>query len=92
MTSFMNISMYLRAHTPAVAIFIFVLLIAFVIILTPTVTVAKVRTATWLVAQVPWMALRTLSGGIEAIIEGTGWIIGRAIGRFGNGFEHGYKL
>ena len=38
-----------------------------------------------------WSLVISISNWMEMSIEGTGWIIGRAVGRFGRGLERGYR-
>ena len=39
-----------------------------------------------------WTMLVVVSDTVEVGIEGLGWIIGRAVGRFGRGFQRGYRM
>jgi hypothetical protein len=48
--------------------------------------------AFWKPFYYSWFLIVKTSGIVEALIEGAGWIIGRAVGRFGRGFERGYRI
>jgi hypothetical protein len=50
------------------------------------------REAFWKPLHYSWFLIVKTSGIVEAVIEGAGWVIGRAVGRFGRGFERGYRI
>jgi hypothetical protein len=66
-------------------VFVFLLLLAFV-----GSKVVKARICETMDSIA--MMLVVASDTAEMGIEGTGWIIGRAVGRFGRGFQRGYRV
>jgi len=44
------------------------------------------------VVTLVWKAVVATSEGLEMGIEGVGWTMGRAVGRFEKGFEAGYRV
>lgn len=54
--------------------------------------VADVKAWTREVVTLVWKAVVATSEGLEMGIEGVGWTMIRAVGRFGKGFEAGYRV
>ena len=92
-TFFTNIFVHMRvtSRQPR-ALLVLLAGLFFILLLLVVFGVAGVKTGTVQMLQYIWRVLITLSETIETGIEGVGWMLGRAVGRFGNGFARGYHV
>jgi hypothetical protein len=54
--------------------------------------IAGVKAGVYHSLQAIWSKGVFVSDTIEAVIECLGWVLGRVLGRFGKGFEAGYRV
>ncbi|KAF2030450.1 hypothetical protein EK21DRAFT_88957 [Setomelanomma holmii] len=91
-TSFLDYFVHLRVSTRTGAALIAAVIAAVLLMVLLGLGSKAVSCGLVAFARFIWEAVVLISDIVECAIEGVGWAVGRAVGRFWRGFERGYHI